>query len=178
VLLTVLARDEAGAEPADPRRMLRLTGCSRLVASYRAGPWDDDEAPVVPLDVAGLRELLRRNGGTPVYGWRFVDAEDRNWPRWRERLSLDLRMEGSGEHHLTLFQDLQGRAHLDLRVWFADLSVLDGDGARLVLDDFIAAGVRWWDAMYAGQSSARAPGIVALAPARRRWWHRFRRTPG
>jgi hypothetical protein len=179
VLLTVLSRDEAGAEAADPRRSLRLRGCSRLVASYRSGPWDDDEAEVVALDVAGLREVLRRNGGTPVYGWEFVDADDRSWPRWRQRLSLDLALGGAGGHHLTLFQDLQGRAHLDLRVWFSDLGVLDGSGQRLDLDEFIAAGVRWWDAMYAGERSDLAPGISALRPQEPKphWWDRFRRTP-
>ena len=87
-LLTVLTRDESGAEAADPRRTLRLSGVSRLVASFRAGTWDDADAEVLPLDADGLRDLMRRNGGTPVYGWEFVDADDRSWPRWRQRLSL------------------------------------------------------------------------------------------
>jgi hypothetical protein len=176
----VLARDEGGLEVADPRRTLRLTGVSRAVASYRAGRWDDETAPALPLDAAGLRDLLRRSGGTPVYGWEFVDVDGRSWPQWRERLSLDLRLAGRGGHDLILFQDLQGKAHLDLRVWFADLSVFDGDHRRVDLDRFIAAGVRWWDAMYAGQRSDLAPGIVATAPepARRSWRGWFRRTPG
>jgi hypothetical protein len=178
VLLTVLSRDEGGAETADPRRTLRLSGVSRLVASYRAGSWDDAEAAVLPLDADGLRELLRRNGGTPIYGWEFVDNDDRTWPDWRQRLSLDVALAGTGGHHLTLFQDLQGKAHLDLRAWFTDLSVLDGSGGRLDLDAFIAAGVRWWDAMYAGARSDLAPGIVKLASeeSKPHWWDRFRRT--
>jgi hypothetical protein len=176
VLLAVLARDNAGDEVADPRRTLRLTGCSRLVVSYRGGRWDDDSAPVRPLDLDGLRDVLRRYGGTPIYGWRFVDAPE-SWARWEHRLSLDLELGGRGLHHLSLFQDIRGEAHLDCRVWFTELSVQDGAGAPLALDDFIDAGVRWWDAMYAGQSSDRAPGIVPLAPTSRPWWHLFRRTP-
>ncbi|HEX5089452.1 MAG TPA: hypothetical protein VFV89_16720 [Nocardioides sp.] len=176
-LLTVLARDENGDEVADPRRTLRMSRCARLVASYRQGLWDDPDAPVVPLDLAGLRDVLRRHGGTPVYGWEFVDAEDRRWPSWQSRLSLDLPLGGPGGHVLTLFQDIRGEAHLDCKVWFAELSVVDGTGTGMDLDDFIAAGVRWWDAMYAGQPSDRAPGIVPLAEERRRWWHLFRRTP-
>lgn len=178
-LLTVLTRDESGAEAADPRRTLRLSGVSRLVASFRAGTWDDADAEVLPLDADGLRDLMRRNGGTPVYGWEFIDADDRSWPRWRQRLSLDLRLDGSGGHHLTLFQDIQGKAHLDFRAWFSELSVLDSAGERLDLDEFIAGGVRWWDAMYAGERSDLAPGIVAAAPEapRSHWWDRFRRTP-
>jgi hypothetical protein len=174
VLLTVLARDEAGAEIADPRRTLRLTGCSRLAASYRGGRWDDPAAPVIPLDLEGLDRLLRRHGGGPVYGWEFVDAE-RGSRDWERRLSLEVSMAGPGGHSLLLFQDLGGVHHLDLCVWFADLSVLDGSGRRLDLDAFIAGGVRWWDAMYAGERSDLAPSIVPLpsGPRRRRW---FRRT--
>ena len=113
VLLTVLSRDVTGEETSDPRRTLRLSGVSRLVASYRAGHWDDPDAEVLPLDADGLRELLRRSGGTPIYGWEFVDNEGRSSPDWRRRLSLDLALAGTGGHHLTLFQDLQGKAHLD-----------------------------------------------------------------
>lgn len=174
----MLSRDESGAETTDPRRTLRLAGCSRLVASFRAGNRDDSDAELVPLDVDGLRELLRRNGGVPIYGWEFVDADDPTWPSWRQRLSLDLTLSGPGGHHLTLFQDLQGKAHLDLRVWFADLSVRDGTGRGLDLGAFIADGVRWWDAMYAGERSALAPGIAPLRPEEPKphWWDRFRRT--
>jgi len=153
VLLTVLARDEAGAETRDPRRSLVLSGVSRLVSSYRVGE------ELVPLDPEGLREVLRRNGGTPVYGWEFVDSGDAGWATWRDRLSLDLVLGGPGGHHLTLFQDLQGKGVLDLRVWFADLAVLDGVGDRMDLGEFLAQGQRWWTAMYAGERSDLAPGI-------------------
>ena len=176
-LLTVLARDEAGAEVADPRRTLRLRGCARLAASYRAGTWDDPAAPVIPLDVEGLDRLLRRHGGGPVYGWEFVDSA-RGFRGWESRLSLDLVMSGPGGHTLSLFQDLGGVHHLDLMVWFAEVSVLDGRGDRLDLDAFIAAGRRWWEAMYAGERSDLAPSITALepAPARRGLRGLFRRT--
>ena len=89
-------------------------------------------------------------------------------------------MSGRGGHHLTLFQDLGGVHHLDLRVWFTDVSVLDGAGRRLDLDAFIAGGVRWWEAMYAGERSDLAPSIVAAAPepvAAAAGGTRFRRTP-
>jgi hypothetical protein len=177
VLVTVLSRDETGAEPADPRRTVRLRGCSRLVASYRDGTWDDQAAPVIPLDLEGLDRLLRRYGGGPVYGWEFVDSprSARQFRAWEDRLSLDLPMTGPGGHHLTLFQDLGGVHHLDLRVWFADLSVVDGSGAPVSLEEFVAGGRRWWEAMYAGERSDRARSIV-VAPGQRRWWHRFRRT--
>jgi hypothetical protein len=181
VLLTVLARDEHGRETADPRRTLVLSGVSRLAASCRVQPTEGlDDAEVIPLDVDGLRELLRRSGGGPIYGWEFIDADWPSWAQWRDRLSLDVHPGGAGGHHLDLFQELQGKAQLDLRVWFSDLAVLGSDRHRLGVDAFIAAGARWWEAMYAGERSDLAPSIVASAPEprRRRWWDRFRRTPG
>ena len=58
--------------------------------------------------------------------------------------------------------------HLDLRVWFAELSrCWTARGRRLDLDEFIAGGARWWEAMYAGERSDLAPSIVATAPERR-----------
>jgi hypothetical protein len=138
------------------------------------------EAELVPLDIDGLRELLRRSGGGPIYGWEFIDADWPSWAQWREQLSLDLRLGGGGGHHLDLFQELHGKAQLDLRVWFTDLAVLGSDSHRLGVEAFIAAGARWWEAMYAGERSDLAPSIVASAPlpAQRGWRGWFRRTPG
>ena len=79
-----------------------------------------------------------------------------------------------------MFQDIQGKAHLDFRAWFSDLSVLDSAGQRLDLDEFIAGGMRWWDAMYAGERSDLAPGIVAAGPPAARgdrWGPVWRKTP-
>jgi len=75
-LLTVLARDEDGDEVADPRRTLRLSGCARLAASYGPVLPDRPNGDPLPLDLEGLRGVLHRSGGTPIYGWEFVDAHD------------------------------------------------------------------------------------------------------
>jgi hypothetical protein len=175
VLLTVLSRDDEGHEAADPRRTVRLSGLSRIAGSLRTGRWDDPAAEVVALDLVGLRDVLRRRGGCPIYGWEFVDVTG-SIDEWGHRLSLDWHYDGAGGHHLTLFQAMGETHHLDLRIWFSELSVVDGTGGPIRLDDFIADGARWWDAMYAGDRSDQAPGIVALGPSRRRWWDRFRRT--
>ena len=168
VLLTVLARDETGRETADPRRTLVLAGVSRVAASCRVPATDGGADEVVDLDPEGLRELLRRSGGGPIYGWKFIDADPRAWVEWREQLSLDLRLGGRGGHCLDLFQDLHGKAVLDVRVWFADLAVLGSDRSPLGVEAFIAAGARWWEAMYAGERSDLAPSIAAAAPEPRR----------
>ena len=167
ILLTVLSRDESGAETSDPRRTLRLTGVSRLAASYRAGSWDDAGGAGAPARPRGsATELLRRHGGGPVYGWEFVDTarSERGSALGAPAQPRPAPWPATGGHHLTLFQDLGGGTTSTCGCGSADLSVLDGSGRRLDLDAFIAGGVRWWDAMYAGERSDLAPSIVGAAP--------------
>ena len=166
ILLTVLSRDETGEETSDPRRTLRLAGCSRLAASYRAGTGKTLRRRCCRSIWRGCDRAAAPERWRPVYGWEFVDSprSERAFRSWRAAAQPRPSMSGRGGHHLTLFQDLGGVHHLDVRVWFADVSVLDGSGRRLDLDEFIAGGVRWWEAMYAGERSDLAPGIVGAAP--------------
>jgi hypothetical protein len=159
----VLTLPEDGPEPADVRRVVRLTGVSRVVVSYRDGRWDDASAAVLPVDGDELDALLEEFGQLPIYGWEFVDAGDEQFRRWRNRLSLDLPCAGSGVHTIDLFQDGASRI-LDFRAWFEDLEVVDADGREVPLDEFIGGGTRWWDALYAGDERTTGHGIVPLAP--------------
>lgn len=105
---------------------------------------------------------VREFGGTPIYGWEFVDPPEKSWAHWRARLSLDdvLSTEPAG-HVLDLFQEgATVNRHLDLRLWFNDLSVVDRHGREIELEQFVAGGVRWWDALYAGDSRTDGHGIV------------------
>ena len=93
--------------------------------------------------------------------------------------SLDLRLGGRGGHCLDLFQELHGKVVLDARIWFADLAVLGSDGSPLGVDAFIAGGMRWWQAMYAGERvrpGAEHPGHGIRATAAARIRGLFRRT--
>jgi len=54
--------------------------------------------------------------------------------------------------------------HLDIRVWFETLSI-STRGHRIDLTDFAAGGVRWWDALYAGDPATQGHGIFPLRPA-------------
>lgn len=164
LVLDVLTLPESGPAPANSRRLLRLTGASRVVASYREASWDDDTAPPAPLEPDGLTQLIDDFGALPVYGWEFIDKGDEQFDRWRNRLSFDVTASGTGSHTIDLFQE-DGNRILDFRAWFAELSVSDESGTEIPLSEFIAGGTRWWDAMYAGDARTEGVGIYPGAPA-------------
>jgi hypothetical protein len=164
VTLSVLSLPAGGGpEPADPRIQLVLQPIGRIAASLRQGAWDDDDAVVAPLGLEKLHAAVAGFGQQPIYGWGFLDVpEEKNFARWCDRLSLDWRASGGGlAHTLDLFQESDGR-HLDLRLWFDELRVFDADRAEIAFDDFTAGGVRWWDAMYAGDQRTQGHGIAPL----------------
>jgi hypothetical protein len=65
-----------------------------------------------------------------------------------------------------LFQDAGSERNLGLLVWFDDLEIRDSDGALVALDQFIADGKRWWDALRAGDPRTAGRGIVPLGKTR------------
>ena len=151
VAIAALTLPEAGPESSDRVRWLRLTGVSRVAASLRPAWWSEP-VEATHLDLDDLPETVRSFEQLPIYGWEFFDREEAGWAHWHERLSLDVRFtEMSSAHTLDLFQSAPERT-LDLRVWFDELSIQDGSGADIPLPAFIAGGVRWWDALYAGDS--------------------------
>lgn len=179
LVLDVLTLPESGPAPDSSRRLLRLTGVSRVVASYRMASWDDDAAPPAPLEPDALTQLIDDLGRLPIYGWEFIDKDDEQFDRWHNRLSFDVVSSGAGSHTLDLFQD-GGDRILDFRAWFDELTVLDESGVEISLPEFIAGGTRWWDGMYAGDPRTEGVGIYPGAPEITRekrgknWWP-FRR---
>lgn len=158
----VLTLPEDGPPPADAVVALVARGVTRVAASLREGRWDDREANITPVTIDRLDSVVREFGGSAIYGWDFVDPPDTSWAHWRERLSLDevLSTETAG-HVLDLFQEgSTANRHLDLRLWFAELSAVDRHGQEIELERFVAGGVRWWDALYAGDSRTDGHGII------------------
>lgn len=143
----------------------RVSRVSRIAASLRMGWWNDEAAEVIPLGIADLDATVRSFGGCPIYGWEFIDPPEESWAHWRDRLSVDARLQQDESRHVTdLFQEggsAQPR-HLDLRIWFAQIQITIPDGRSIALRDFIAAGVRWWDGLYAGDPRTSGQGIFPL----------------
>lgn len=156
-----------GPPPSDPRVQIILKAVGRIAASLRHGNWDDAEALVEPFEVDRLAEIVASFEQQAVYGWNFLDVPDADdFTSWSGRLSLDWRSEPGGlSHTLTLFQEggRGARRHLDIRFWFDVLGIRDPDQREVAFDVFTAAGIRWWDAMYARDPRTSGQSIV---PAR------------
>ncbi len=161
VTLGVLSLPEGGGPgPADPRVVLFLEPAGRIAASLRHGRWDDAAAPVEPFELGDLPGVVAGFLQLSLYGWKFLDvpADDR-FARWCDRLSLDWSSEPGGlAHTLDLFQASPERI-LDLRVWFDGIRIFTPDGHELAFDEFTAAGLRWWDALKAGDPRTAGHGI-------------------
>lgn len=162
VTLALLSLPEAGAPAQDSRVQLRLAPVGRLAASLRLGAWNDPNAEVVPFAIEDLLKTVQSFGGLPIYGWEFFDVLDKDRSNWLERLSLDWTGGTNGlTHTLQLFQEGPGR-HLDLCIWFDTLQILSPAGHGLDVNEVIAGGRRWWDALYANDPRATGRGIVPL----------------
>lgn len=49
---------------------------------------------------------------------------------------------------------------LDIRVWFDGVTVADKQGCNIALNEFVAGGVRWWQAHDAADPRTMKPNIV------------------
>jgi hypothetical protein len=162
ITLALLSLPEVGPSPKDSRVQVRLSPVGRLAASLRLGSWNDPDAKVVPFSIEELLTTARSFGGLPIYGWDFVDAVDKEPVNWFDRLSLDWSAGTNGmKHTLTLFQEGPDR-HLDVCIWFDALQLFSPAGVELDINDVIASGQRWWDALYAKDPRVMGQGIYPL----------------
>lgn len=164
VTVSVLALPaDNGPPPADARVQLLLHPIGRIAASLRHGHADDPSAQVEPFEVHRIGEAVASFDQQPISGWTFFDVpENEGFAGWANRLSLDWRSAPGGmSHTLDLFQAGDTSRHLDLRLWFDEMGVFGPDGRRIQLDDFTAAGLRWWEGLFAGDQRTASSGIVA-----------------
>jgi hypothetical protein len=158
----VLTLPLEGPTPEDRRVQFIFQPVGRVVASLRNSSWDDPVAAAVPFDVVGLLPIVQSFGGLPIYGWTFFDVHERELQKWGKRLSLDWASGPGGmAHSLCLFQDPPDRV-LDVCIWFDELQIRDAKRLPIVIDDFIASGMRWWDALHSGDARAQGFGIQPL----------------
>lgn len=160
LLLSILTLPPSGPEPSDPRIMIRLHRVGRIAASLRAGLWNDEDAEVATIELIDLSDTVRSFGGVPIYGADFFDSSEDSWSQWSNRLSMDEALgEGDREHWIELFQAGGTARHLDLRIWFDDFTIYDMERQIVSTDDFISGGIRWWDALNAGDDRVQGHGI-------------------
>ncbi|MCU1640995.1 MAG: hypothetical protein JWN03_1270 [Nocardia sp.] len=160
--LDVLTLPADGPPPGDCDVYLSLTGISRVAASLRRQRWDDLDPVVLPLELDGLHDAVNSFGGGGLHGWEFFDLDDNAWTQWRKLLSFDTVLNDRPAAHMLEISQEEGvdPRELDVRVWFEGITVQDKKGAEIPLPDFIAGGVRWWQAHDAGDPRTMRPNIV------------------
>ncbi|WP_067571502.1 hypothetical protein [Nocardia acidivorans] len=160
--LDVLTLPESGPPPEDCDIYLTLTGVSRVAASLRRQRWDDLDPVVLPLELDGLHDAVSSFGGGALHGWEFFDLSDKAWTQWRKLLSFDTVLADRPAAHLLEISQEEGidPRELDVRVWFDGVTVTDKQGNDIALTDFVAGGVRWWQAHDAGDPRTMKPNIV------------------
>ncbi|HTR40947.1 MAG TPA: hypothetical protein VMH87_04975 [Pseudomonadales bacterium] len=153
----VLTLPVEGPSPQDSRVQFIFNSVSRIAASLRHGRWDDLAAKVEKFGIEQLLEVVQRFR-CPIYGWEFFNLDTQKF-NWFDKLSLDWREKGNPANSLSFFQD-GGTCHLDICLWFEDFTIKTPQGNEIALEEFIAGGKRWWDAMYAGDPRTQGTGIV------------------
>lgn len=122
-----------------------------------------EEGTAGKVTIQTVSALVESFRGQAIYGWEFIDPPNLDMARLQNPLSLDYR---TGEvvgstHVIHLFQDSKGR-QLDILMWFDDLCVKGIDGPEIAVEEVIAGGKRYWDAVFAGDSRTREGGIEPL----------------
>ncbi|QIS08032.1 hypothetical protein [Nocardia arthritidis] len=159
--LEVLTLQEDGSTREHNRVSLTFAGVSRVAASLRIQKWDDVDPRVLPLTLDGLADAIHSFGGGRLHGWEFIDIDDSGWAIWGELLSFDTLIDQHVSAHVLEFSQEEGidPRELDVRVWFDNIIIEDANGREIPLQDFVAGGVRWWQAHDSGDPRMLQPGI-------------------
>jgi hypothetical protein len=175
LLLHVLALPESGPPDQDTRRVLVLSGVSRVrVLLRRDVPGEVDYGPALPLaDLAAVEEFfasLSRTGD--LYGGEFLDAPDlvADWPA---AVSLDLTLGAVAPetHSLYWFNECgtaDGSFCLEGLVEFTGVAARRADGTPLPVEELVADGRRWWAAFRGGDPRV-SPAAQQALPASPSW---------
>lgn len=174
LLLNVLALPATGPADPDGRRALICSGVSRTRVLLRrwntAG--DPTYGPAIPLrDFEAVEEFfasLSMFGA--MYGWEFLDKPDLidDWP---PVVSLDRSLDAAAAaHSLYWFNECgqdDGRDGyvtycIEGVVDFQELTVERFDGTPVALEEFAAAGKRWWQGLYGNDPRVSPSAQVAL----------------
>ncbi|WP_285479470.1 hypothetical protein [Amycolatopsis sp. NBRC 101858] len=159
ILLYVLALPEHGPVDPDTRRALILSGASTVrVLLRRERPAESPRyGPAIPLgDFSAVEEFFASIAVSgSMYGWEFLDNPDltNDWP---SVISLEhTQKPAAAAHRLHWFNECglptpDGYLPhcIEGVIDFTELAVERFDGSPIPVDAFIAAGTRWWRALF------------------------------
>ncbi|MFD5827003.1 hypothetical protein [Lentzea sp. NPDC060358] len=161
ILLHVLALPEHGPVDPDTRRALILSGTStvRVLLRRERAAESPRYGPAIPLgDFDAVEKFFASiTVSGAMYGWEFLDNPGltNDWP---SMISLEHNQElTAAAHSLYWFNECGLPAPhgylshcIEGVVDFMELAVERFDGTPVPVEEFIAAGTRWWSAFSSG----------------------------
>lgn len=150
--LGCISMNENGEFPDDNRFKFIFHDFGRIALSFRRGLWDDESALIEKIDPSEIASKLNGLILDSMYGWEFIDLKENQFTSWSDKKSLDKvnKQNWSDMHTIDLFAEQDGAepVTIDLRIWFADIQILDWNNSELSLDEFIQNGQRGWEQLY------------------------------
>ena len=147
--------------PVDPRRQIVFSRIGRISVALRNAFWNVTDTPPIPISIDELLPTVQSFNGQPIYGWEFINHDDPSIETWKNRLSLDhKRTDGGTENRISLLQESSvPERHLDLWIWFDQIEIRDSNQNKIPIDEFVAGGDRWWEALHDGDDRTDGYGI-------------------
>lgn len=151
---SMLAVDENGKVPQDSRLQFIFQPVGKLIASYRLGNWDDEQASILKFDAEEISKKVEEFGQQPIYGWEFIDCKNQSNNNWMNRLSFQYESQQTHGrlHTFDLFQEGDNK-HIDIKIWFDELKIYNPENQLVDLQTVINNGKRAWDGIYNGSAT-------------------------
>jgi hypothetical protein len=163
VTFAPIAIDQDGKVPTDNRVQFVFNPVGRFVASYKTGRWDDDNAKILKFEPQDIFNKVQEFNHSPIYGWKFIDVDDKEFNKWKNKLSFDYtsNQHNGLRHTINLFQDGNSKT-INIKIWFDNFEIFDSNYNKINLETFIENGKRGWDAVYGHDPAAKGFGIFPI----------------
>lgn len=163
ITLQVFSISENGQVPIDRKVVLCLKLVSRISASLRHYDKNNKYLRTEKLNINDFEETIKSFGGANIYGSNFIRPGNESLPGWAEDVSLELSLgDDEDDYMIDLFQWDDSRK-LDFRIWFNELTIARAsDDQKILIDDFIAGGKRWWEAFNKNDPRTQGFGMFPL----------------
>jgi hypothetical protein len=133
--------------PVDNRVLFVFKNIGRIAASLK----NDQNSEAIIFPPEKLPQMLSCFKHEQIYGWEFIDNEEKLYKDWKDNKSFDLILDSNyrKQHTIDLFQeDKYSNRNINLRIWFDDIVIVDSVNNHISLETFIANGKRGWGKLY------------------------------
>ncbi len=152
VLLSCISMKSDNEFYDDNRFRIEFNDFGRIAVSYRNGTWDDKSAKVEIIEPGELKSKFKDLILDSMYGWEFINLEEKHFTDWSDRISLDKinKSEWSEMNTIDLFAEQVGKDEvtIDIRIWFSDFRIFDINDKELTKEEFAENGKRGWNQLY------------------------------